>query len=381
MLLYTLQHYWWLLVSLLGSLLVFLMFVQGGQSLLFGIAKSEKEKTLLVNALGHKWELTFTTLVTFGGAMFASFPLYYSTSFGGAYWLWMAILFLFIIQAVSFEFRGKAGNLLGSRTYEIFLFLNGFFGTLLLGVAVGTFFTGGSFVMDKMSITDVSQRTISYWTNAWHGLDVITVPFNLLMGIVVYLAARTLGLLYVIKQIESDTLVPKAKTQLKVTGVAFVLGFVGLLIALFTMTGHSVNIENGLISPVKYKYFFNMTELIWPAVMLLAGVVLVITGLGNAFFSKGRFSFYITGGGVVLAVWSILICAAFNNTAFFVSNVNIQQSLTLYNSSSSEFTLKVMAYVSLFIPVVIAYVAYVWRALTRTKTSKEDLNSIDSHKY
>ncbi len=379
--LYILQHYWWLLVSLLGSLLVFLMFVQGGQSLLFGIAKSDKEKTLLINALGHKWELTFTTLVTFGGAIFASFPLYYATSFGGAYWLWMAILFLFIVQAVSFEFRGKAGNLLGKRTYEVFLFLNGSFGTLLLGVAVGTFFTGGSFVMDKMSITNIETTTISYWTNAWHGLDAIIVPFNLLMGIVVYLAARTLGLLYVIKQIESETLVPKAKTQLKISGIAFVLAFVGLLVALFTMTGHSVNIENGLISPVKYKYFFNMVQLIWPSIMLLVGVTLVLAGLGSALFSKGKYSFYITGGGVVLAVWSILICAAFNDTAFFVSNVNIQQSLTLYNSSSSFFTLKVMAYVSLFIPVVIAYIAYVWKALTRTKTSEQDLNSADSHKY
>lgn len=379
--LYILQHYWWLLVSLLAALLVFLMFVQGGQSLLFGIAKSEKEKTLLINSLGHKWELTFTTLVTFGGAIFASFPLYYSTSFGGAYWLWMAILFLFIVQAVSFEYRGKAGNLLGSRTYEIFLFMNGFFGTLLLGVAVGTFFTGGSFVMDKMSITDISNPTISYWTNGWHGLELITVPFNLLMGIVVYLAARTLGLLYVIRQIESETLVPKAKLQLKITGIAFILGFVGLLVALFSMTGHSVNVENGIISPVKYKYFFNMTQLIWPAAMLLVGVVLVISGIGNAIFSKGRYSFFLTGGGVVLAVWSILICAAFNDTAFFVSNVNIQQSLTLYNSSSSEFTLKVMAYVSLFIPIVIAYIAYVWRALSRTKTSEKELNSKDSHKY
>ncbi|MDD4656952.1 MAG: cytochrome d ubiquinol oxidase subunit II [Bacteroidales bacterium] len=379
--LYTLQHYWWLVVSLLAALLVFLMFVQGGQSLLFGIVKSEKEKTLLINALGHKWELTFTTLVTFGGGIFASFPLYYSTSFGGAYWLWMAILFLFIVQAVSFEYRGKAGNLLGSRTYEIFLFLNGFLGSLLLGVAVGSFFTGGSFLMDKMNITDLNLQVISQWTNPWHGLELITVPFNLLMGIVVYLAARTLGLLYVIKRIDSDTIVPKAKTQLKVTGVAFVLGFVGLLIALFTMTGYSVNVENGIISPVKYKYFFNMTHLIWPAVMLIVGVVLVLIGIGSALFSKGKYSFFVTGGGVVLAVWSILICAAFNNTAFFVSNVNIQQSLTLYNSSSSEFTLKIMFYASLFIPFVIAYITYVWKALSKTKISEEDLDRPDSHKY
>ncbi|OFZ09221.1 MAG: cytochrome C oxidase assembly protein [Bacteroidetes bacterium RIFOXYB2_FULL_39_7] len=379
--LYLLQHYWWLLVSLLGSILVFLMFVQGGQSLLFGIVKSKEEKTLLINALGHKWELTFTTLVTFGGSIFASFPLYYSTSFGGAYWLWMSILFLFVVQAVSFEYRGKAGNLLGSRTYEIFLLLNGFFGSLLLGVAVGTFFTGGSFVMNKMNITNSIHPVISYWTNGWHGLDAIANPFNLLMGIVVYLAARTLGLLYVIKQIDLDSLVAKAKVQIKVTGVAFILGFVGLLIALFTMTGHSVSPENGVISAVKYKYFFNMAELIWPAIMLICGVLLVLYGIGTSLFSKGKFSFYITGGGGVLAVWSILICAAFNNTAFFVSTVDMQQSLTLYNSSSSEFTLKVMAYASLFIPFVIGYVIFVWRTLSKTKISDTDLDRPDAHKY
>ena len=379
--LYLLQHYWWLLVSLLGSLLVFLMFVQGGQSLLFGIAKSNEEKTLLINALGHKWELTFTTLVTFGGSIFASFPLYYSTSFGGAYWLWMSILFLFVIQAVSFEYRGKAGNLLGSKTYEIFLFLNGFFGSLLLGVAVGTFFTGGSFVMNKMNITDPLQPVISYWTNGWHGLDAIAKPFNLLMGIVVYLAARTLGLLYIIKQIDLDSLVAKAKVQIKVTGVAFILGFVGLLIALFTMTGHSVSPENGVISAVKYKYFFNMVELIWPAVMLLCGILLVLYGIGSSLLSKGKHSFYLTGGGIVLAVWSILICAAFNNTVFFVSTVNLQQSLTLFNSSSSKFTLKVMAYASLFLPFVIGYVIFVWRSLSKTKISNTDIDRPDAHKY
>jgi len=379
--LYFLQHYWWLLVSLLGAILVFLMFVQGGQSLLFGIAKNNDEKTLLINALGHKWELTFTTLVTFGGAIFASFPLYYSTSFGGAYWLWMAILFLFVIQAVSFEYRGKAGNLLGAKSYETFLFLNGLLGTILIGVAVGTFFTGGSFVMNKMSITNIANPVISHWTNGWHGLDAIAVPFNLLMGIVVYLAARTLGLLYVIKQIDLDSLVKKAKVQIKVTGVAFVLGFVALLAALFTMTGYSVSPENGLISPVRYKYFFNMVELIWPAIMLVTGVVLVLAGIGTALFFKGKNSFFLTGGGVVLAVWSILICAAFNNTAFFVSNIDIQQSLTLYNSSSSEFTLKVMAYASLFIPFVLGYVIFVWRSLTKTKMSNEDISLPDSHKY
>lgn len=376
-----LQQYWWLIVSLLGAILVFLMYVQGGQSLLFGIVKDKEEKTLLVNALGHKWELTFTTLVTFGGAIFASFPLYYSTSFGGAYWLWMTILFLFVIQAVSYEFRNKAGNFLGAKTYESFLLLNGIFGTLLLGVAVGTFFTGGAFVMDKSSITNTIQPTISYWTNSWHGIEAVANPFNLLMGIVVFFAARTLGLLYVIMQIDSDTILSKAKTQIKITGPAFVLAFVALLAALFTMTGYHVNPENGFISPVKYKYFFNMTELIWPAVMLLAGVLLVLGGLANTIFGKGKRSFYITGAGVVLAVWSLLICAAFNNTAFYVSTINIQNSLTLQNSSSSEFTLKVMAYASLMIPFVLAYVIYVWRTMTKVKMSKEDLSAPDTHKY
>ncbi len=357
------------------------MFVQGGQSLLLGTARNKEEKMLLVNALGHKWELTFTTLVTFGGAVFASFPLYYSTSFGGAYWLWIVILFLFVIQAVSYEYRSKKGNILGYRTYEIFLFLNGMFGSMLIGVAVGTFFTGGSFVMDKMSITETFKPTISYWTNSWHGLEAIAVPFNLLMGIVVFLAARTLGLLYVIMQIDSETLKVKCKSQVKVTGVSFVILFVILLAALFTRTGYSVNPESGVIAPVQYKYFHNMVDTVWPGIMLLTGTVLVLWGLGTNYFSSGKHSFYITAGGIVLAVWSILLCAAFNNTAYFVSNYDIQESLTLYNSSSSLFTLKVMAYVSLLIPAVVAYIAYVWRALTRKQISSEDLNSQDSHKY
>lgn len=379
--LYFYQHYWWAVVSLLGAILVFLLFVQGGQTLLFGTVKNDKERTLLINALGHKWELTFTTLVTFGGAIFASFPLYYSTSFGGAYWLWFSILILFVIQAVSYEYRGKAGNLLGARTYEFFLFLNGMFGTILLGVAVGTFFTGGSFVMNKLQITDISNPTISYWTNGWHGLDAIAHPFNLLLGIGVYLAARTLGLLYVIMQIDSEEFAERAKLQVKVTGSAFVLGFVGILIALFTLTGFSVNPENGIVSPVKYKYFFNMTELVWPAITLLVGVVLVLWGLISVFLNKVRYSFYITGAGVVFAVWSLLICAAFNNTAFFVSHVDPQYSLTLYNSSSSLFTLKTMTYVTILIPFVLAYIVFAWRSLTKVKVSEQDLNKPDAHKY
>ena len=368
-------------MTLLGALLVFLMFVQGGQSLLFGVAKSKDEKSLLVNAMGHKWEMTFTTLVTFGGAIFASFPLYYSTSFGGAYWLWMAILFLFVIQAVSFEFRNKAGNILGAKTYEIFLFLNGALGTFLIGAAVGTFFTGAAFNMEKGNIADIASPVISSWANGWHGLDALANPFNLLLGAGVFLAARTLGLLYVIRHVDSDTLVTKARKEVKITGSVFVIGFVVILIMLFTMTGYGVNPATEVISPEKYKFLHNMTQLIWPAVMLLIGVLSVLYGLGTEFFSKGKYSFYITGVGVVLAVWSLLICAGFNNTAYFVSTVDIQQSLTLYNSSSSLFTLKVMSYVSLFIPIVLLYMAWVWRKLVSKKISKEELMDKDSHRY
>ena len=379
--LYFLQHYWWLLVTLLGSLLVFLMFVQGGQSLLFCFARTKDEKSLLVNAMGHKWEMTFTTLVTFGGAIFASFPLYYSTSFGGAYWLWMSILFLFVLQAVSFEFRTKAGNILGERTYEGFLFLNGVLGTFLVGAAVGTFFTGASFNMELNNITNISSPVISSWANGWHGLDALANPFNLLLGAGVFLAARSLGLLYVIRHIDSDSLVTKAKKEIKITGSIFVVGFVVILVWLFTMTGYAVDPITGNISPEKFKFLHNMIQLIWPAAMLIVGVLLVLYGLGSEFFSKGKYSFYITGSGVVLAVWSLLICAGFNNTAYFVSTVDIQQSLTLYNSSSSLFTLKVMAYVSLFIPVVLLYIAWVWRKLVGNKVSQKDLADKDSHSY
>ena len=370
--LYFLQHYWWAVVSLLGALLVFLLFVQGGQTLLFGTAASEDDKKAIISILGHKWEITFTTLVTFGGAAFASFPLFYSTSFGGAYWLWILILLLFVLQAVSYEFRSKASNLLGSRVYDLFLFLNGLFGTILLGVAVGTLFSGGAYAMDRLNITDTAAATVSYWTNDSMGLEAIANPFNLLLGIVVFLLARSLGLLYVINQYsvseEQRALVERCKVQLKVVPAAFVLLFAVFLVALFLRTGYETDLATGYISAVKYKYFLNMWELVWPMILLLAGVVIVLAGLAGALFCKeGSFlsknSFYITGAGAVLAVWAILICAAFNNTAYFPSTASLQDSLTLYNSSSSEFTLKVMAYVSIAVPFVLAYIVTVWRKM------------------
>lgn len=369
--LYFLQQYWWVLVSLLGALLVFLLFVQGGQTMIYGTAKTEDEKKYLISVLGHKWEITFTTLVTFGGAAFASFPLFYSTSFGGAYWLWLSILLLFVVQAVSYEFRNKAANLLGARTYDLFLFLNGMFGTILLGVAVGTLFSGGAYCMDKMNITEPGNPTISYWANDWMGLDAIANPFNLLLGIVVFFAARTLGLLFILSNKLPDNFAnfkERASLQLKVSGITFVLFFVIFLIALLLKTGYSVTPATGVISAVPYKYFFNFIELLWPLVLLLLGVVLVLAGLVYAMFlpntTVAKKSFYITGAGVVLAVWPIIICAALNNTAYFPSLINIQDSLTLYNSSSSLFTLNVMAYVSLAIPFVLAYIVVVWRKMS-----------------
>lgn len=377
--LYFLQHYWWALISLLGALLVFMMFVQGGETLIFGVARTDQERERIIGSLGHKWEITFTTLVTFGGAAFASFPLFYSTSFGGAYWLWMSILFLFVIQAVSFEFRNKAGNLLGQRGYDIFLFLNGSLGTFLLGVAVATLFSGGSYFMDKINITNGASNVISTWSNSWMGLEAIAVPFNVVLGLVLLFAARTLGLLFTIEDMRHESskfslALQRCKKSLTLSGLLFVLLFVLFLVMLFLRTGYSVDQATGYIAPVKYKYLLNMLQLVWPAAMLLVGVVLVLAGLAGAILlneskSLNRYAFYITGAGTVLAVWSLLICAAYNNTAYFPSLVSVQDSLTLFNSSSSKFTLTVMSFASLAIPFVLAYIIVVWRKMSHNGKS------------
>ncbi len=374
-----LQLYWWAVVSILGAALVFLMFVQGGQTLLGSIAKTEDEKKIILSLFGHKWEITFTTLVTFGGAAFASFPLFYSTSFGGAYWLWIIILLSFVIQAFSYEFRSREKNLLGKGTYELFLKINGFLGTLLIGVAVATFISGGNYAMDKMSLTVPSANIVSYWTNDYRGLELILKPFNLLLGIVVFLAARTLGLLYTYGQcskMEGDAaadLSSKALSKVKVTGTGFVLFFVAFVVCMFLTTGYRVDtaspLFNGTDGPIvaeKYAYLHNMLNL-WPvALVFLIGVVLVLIGLGKVIF-KGKSSFYMTGLGVFLAVLGILINIGFGDMAYFHSLYDVQNSLTLYNSSSSLYTLKTMAWVSLAVPFVILYIAYVWKKMTAIK--------------
>ena len=374
-----LQLYWWAIVSVLGAALVFLMFVQGGQTLLVGVARTEDEKKLLLGLFGHKWELTFTTLVTFGGAAFASFPLFYSTSFGGAYWLWIIILLSFVVQAFSYEFRNKEKNLLGRKTYDIFLKLNGLLGTILVGVAVATFISGGNYAMDKMSLTVPSANIVSYWTNDYRGLELIFKPFNLLLGIVVFLAARTLGMLYVYGQcskMEGDTasdIAARCQSRLKVTALGFVVFFVAFVVCMFLSAGYRVDTSsaafNGTDGPIveeKYAYLHNMLSHWWIAAIFLSGVVIVLSGLGRTLL-KGKPSFYLTGLGVFLAVWGILLDIGFGDMAYFHSLNDVQSSLTLYNSSSSLYTLRTMAWVSLAVPFVILYIGYVWKKMTAVK--------------
>lgn len=375
-------QYWWFVISLLGAILVFLLFVQGGQTLIPQLGKSEIEKTMMVNSIGRKWEFTFTTLVTFGGAFFAAFPLFYSTSFGGAYWVWMIILFCFIIQAVSFEFRKKENNFLGEKTYNTFLLINGFGGTFLLGVAVGTFFTGSEFVVNKENIANPIMPIISQWTNPLHGLEALANPRNLLLGLVVLFLSRTLGSLYFINNINDQTLQERAKKALKVCGTVFVVLFVTFLTITFLADGFAVDKETGLVSMEKYKYFNNLIEMPVVLAMLLIGVVLVLFGLGKTMFSKTIFrkGIWFAGIGTVLAVLSLFLIAGYNNTAYYPSIFNPQSSLTIYNSSSSLFTLRTMSIVSLIIPFVLAYIFYAWRKMDKVSITKEEMQE-DGHKY
>lgn len=375
-------QYWWFVISLLGAILVFLLFVQGGQTLIPQLGKSEIEKTMMVNSIGRKWEFTFTTLVTFGGAFFAAFPLFYSTSFGGAYWVWMIILFCFIIQAVSFEFRKKENNFLGEKTYNTFLLINGFGGTFLLGVAVGTFFTGSEFVVNKENIANPIMPIISQWTNPLHGLEALANPRNLLLGLVVLFLSRTLGSLYFINNINDQTLQERAKKALKVCGTVFVVLFVTFLTITFLSDGFAVDKETGLVSMEKYKYFNNLIEMPVVLAMLLIGVVLVLFGLGKTMFSKAIFrkGIWFAGIGTVMAVLRLFLIAGYNNTAYYPSIFNPQSSLTIYNSSSSLFTLKTMSIVSLIIPFVLAYIFYTWRKMDKVSITKEEMQE-DGHKY
>ncbi len=373
------QNYWWFLISLLGALLVFLLFVQGGQSLL-GIGKNELEKSMMINALGRKWEITFTTLVVFGGAFFASFPLFYSTSFGGAYWVWMAILFSFIIQAVSYEYRSKGGNVLGQKTYDTFLKINGIFGPLLLGIAVGTFFTGADFVVNKENLTTPGSPIISSWTNPWHGLEAILNWRNVALGLTVLFLARMQGALYFMNTIGDESFFVKARWQVLVNGIPFVIFFLVFVIGILVADGYAVN-ENSEIYLQPYKYLYNLIEMPWVAALFLLGVILVLYAFIRSYwgrqFTRG---IWFSGIGTILVVLCLFFMVGYNDTAYYPSAIDPQSSLTIRNSSSSLFTLKTMSVVSLFIPFVVAYIAYVWRAINAKPITVQEMKET-KHKY
>lgn len=375
-----LQQYWWFLVSLLGALLVFLLFVQGANSLIFSLGHTPEERRLVVNSTGRKWELTFTTLVTFGGAFFASFPLFYSTSFGGAYWLWMIILFSFVIQAVSYEFQNKLGNLLGVNTFQIFLVINGILGPVLLGGAVATFFDGSNFTVAKDNIVSGFNPVISSWANASHGLDALLDPWNLVLALGVFFLARILGLLYIINNVDDDALRNRGRMLLRSNTVLFLIFFLAFLIRTLLKDGYAVNPETGVIFMEPLKYLHNFLDMWYVTAVLLVGVVLVLFGIGRTLLTKNYIrGIWPTGIGVVLTVLALLLCAGWNNTAYYPSNADLQSSLTITNSSSSEFTLQTMAIVSLFIPFVLAYIVYAWYCLDKKKITKEEIEQGEAY--
>ena len=376
-----LQQYWWFLVSLLGALLVFLLFVQGANSMVFSLGSNEEERRLIVNSTGRKWEFTFTTLVTFGGAFFASFPLFYSTSFGGAYWLWMLILFSFVLQAVSYEFQNKLGNLLGTRTFQWFLVANGIVGPLLLGGAVATFFNGSNFIISKDNlIGDFASPVISSWANASHGLDALLDPWNLVLGLAVFFLARILGILYIMNNIDDENIRCRASVRLIGVTVPFVILFVAFLVNTLLKDGYTYDPETGVISTVAYKYLNNFVEMWYLAIILLAGVVLVLYGIIRTVISKTYIcGIWPAGIGTVLTVLALLLCAGWNNTAYYPSNTDLQSSLTIANSCSSHFTLSTMAVVSLLIPFVLAYIVYAWYSIDKKKLDKKEIATDESY--
>ena len=375
-----LQNYWWFLVSLLGALLVFLMFVQGANAMLFSLGRNDAERRLLVNSTGRKWELTFTTLVTFGGAFFASFPLFYSTSFGGAYWLWMIILFTFVLQAVSYEFQNKMGNFLGPKTFRVMLVINGLVGPLLLGGAVATFFNGSNFIVDKMNLTVFSQPVISHWANASCGLDALLDPWNLVLGLAVMFLAQVLGILYVMNNVNDENIRSRGSVRLVGCAAPFVLLLVAFLIRTLLKDGFAYNPETGEIFMEPNKYWHNFVDMWYLLVMLLVGVVLTLYGIVRTIVSKTYIQgIWPSGIGVVLVVLSLLLCVGWNNTAYYPSTADLQSSLTIANSCSSEFTLRTMAIVSLLIPFVLAYIVYAWRAIDRRKIDHEEITKGESY--
>ena len=376
-----LQQYWWFLVSLLGALLVFLLFVQGANSLVFSLGRTDEERRLVVNSTGRKWEFTFTTLVTFGGAFFASFPLFYSTSFGGAYWLWMLILFSFVLQAVSYEFQNKLGNLLGTRTFQWFLVINGILGPLLLGGAVATFFNGSNFVVAKENLVDgFASPVISSWANGSHGLDALLDPWNLVLGFAVFFLARVLGILYVMNNVNDENIRCRGSVRLIGAAVPFVVLFVAFLVRTLVKDGYAYDPASGVIMMEPYKYLHNFIDMWYLAIVLLAGVALVLYGIIRTVVSKTYIcGIWPVGIGTVLTVLALLLSAGWNNTAYYPSNADLQSSLTIANSCSSYFTLSTMAVVSILIPFVLAYIVYAWYSIDKKKLDKQEIATDESY--
>lgn len=376
-----LQQYWWIIISLLAAILVFLMFVQGGQTLIYIIGKTESERKIIVNALGRKWEFTFTTLVTFGGAFFASFPLFYSTSFGGAYWVWMLILFCFIIQAIAYEFRTKPNNFLGKRTYETFLFINGLLGTILIGTAVATFFTGSEF-----SVNDMNQ---SRWETPYHGLELAfdfgryATFVNLSLGLAVFFLSRVLASLYFINSVAHAEIIERSRKQLIRNSIPFLFFFLFFLANLLLMKGFAYDPETGIVSLESFKYLHNLWQMPAVLVILLLGVALVLLGISRTIFCFEKCStkgIWLSGSGSILTVFALFLVAGFNNTAFYPSTFDLQNSLTIENASSSKYTLTAMSYVSLMVPFVIAYIWWAWKAINKTKITVKEMEE-DGHAY
>ena len=378
-----LQQYWWVIISLLGALLVFLMFVQGGQTLLYTLGKTETERKILVNSLGRKWEFTFTTLVTFGGAFFASFPLFYSTSFGGAYWVWMAILFCFIIQAVAYEFRSKPNNFLGHRTYEIFLFINGALGTILIGAAVSTFFTGSQFIINKLSLTELTNPVISQWQGPAHGLEAVLNWRNVSLGLAVFFLARILGILYFINTIGDKNILERTRKHLIINTLPFLVFFLAYVFALILSKGFASDPNTGMIVMEDYKYLHNLIQMPIVLVLFVIGILAVLLGIVRPLmnFEKcGPKGIWIAGIGTVLTVFALFLLAGFNNTSYYPSTSDLQSSLTIRNSSSSHYTLTAMSYVSLLVPFVLAYIWYAWRSINNKKIDAAEMEA-EEHAY
>jgi len=367
-----LQQYWWVIISLLAGLLVFLMFVQGGQSMIFTLPRNESDKTMMVNTLGRKWEFTFTTLVTFGGAFFASFPLFYSASFGGAYWVWIAILFSFIIQAIAYEYRSKPANIFGQNTYDTFLFLNGSLGPFLIGTAVATFFTGSQFSLNEMNQVK--------WQTPWHGLEALLNGKNLALGLAVLFLARTNGILYIINSVDGDALIRRSVSKLTLNAVAFLAFFLFFIAVLLLSKGFAYDSSTGNVIMENHKYLHNLIGMPVVLILFLAGVVGVLYGIGSTIFTGSRSGIWYTGSGTLLAVTSLFLIAGFNDTAFYPSIYDLNSSLTIMNASSSHFTLKTMMFVSFIVPFVAAYIWYAWKAINNKRITEGEMKS-DGHVY